>query len=83
MTPPPLLRLALALGLLPALAASALAGTGADQAVGPVLLAKGAYWAGFYDFWVGRLLRQDGIVMIALAVGAASLFIITRGWKRK
>jgi hypothetical protein len=47
------------------------------------VFARESYWDGFADFWVGRLKRQDGIVMVALGVGVVSLFIITRGkWKK-
>lgn len=45
--------------------------------------AKTSYWDGFSEFWTGRLKRTDGVVLLTLGVGAASLFIITRGkWKK-
>ena len=37
------------------------------------------YWHGFVEHWLGKLKQQNGVVMVALAVGAASLLIITRG----
>ncbi len=51
---------------------------------GPVApFAKASYWDGFSDFWTGRLKRTDGVVLLALGVGAVSLFIITRAkWKK-
>ena len=45
--------------------------------------ARASYWDGFSEFWTGRLKRTDGVVLLALGVGAASLFIITRAkWKK-
>ncbi|HET6573627.1 MAG TPA: hypothetical protein VFG68_08505 [Fimbriiglobus sp.] len=45
--------------------------------------AKASYWDGFSEFWTGRVKRTDGVVILALGVGAASLFIITRAkWKK-
>lgn len=45
--------------------------------------AKASYWDGFEDFWTSRMKRTDGVVLVALGVGAASLFIITRAkWKK-
>ena len=45
--------------------------------------AKTDYWEGFVEFWTGRLAKTDGVVLLALAVGCVSLFIITRGkWKK-
>jgi hypothetical protein len=45
--------------------------------------ARASYWDGFAEFWSGRLKRTDGVVLVALAVGAVSLFIITRAkWKK-
>jgi hypothetical protein len=45
--------------------------------------AKASYWDGFTEFWTGRLKRSDGVVLLALGVGAVSLFIITRAkWKK-
>jgi len=47
------------------------------------LFAKGEYWEGFTEFWTGRLKRTDGVVLLALGVGAVALFIITRTkWKK-
>jgi len=43
----------------------------------------GGYWAQFLEHWRGFFKHQNGIVMTALGVGAASLFIITRGKWRK
>ena len=43
----------------------------------------GGYWTGFWEHWGGYFKQQSGVVMIALGVGAVSLFIITRGkWKK-
>ncbi len=49
----------------------------------PAPLAKTDYWEGFTEFWTGRLKRTDGVVLLALTVGAVSLFIITRTRWRK
>jgi hypothetical protein len=47
----------------------------------PALL--GGYWAEFVEHWSGVFQKQNGVVMLALGVGAAGLFIITRGkWKK-
>jgi hypothetical protein len=47
------------------------------------LLAKGSYWSGFVEFWTSRVVRQEGVVLIAIGVGIVSLFIITRSkWKK-
>lgn len=41
------------------------------------------YWRGFVDFWAGAFLKQNGIVMLVLGLGAVGIFIITRGkWKK-
>ena len=43
----------------------------------------GGYWQNFLDHWLGYFEKQQGVVLIALGVGALSLFIITRGkWKK-
>ena len=48
-----------------------------------VAFARASYWDGFAEFWTGRLKRSDGVVLLALGVGAVSLFIITRAkWKK-
>ena len=45
--------------------------------------ARASYWDGFTEFWTGRMKRTDGVVLLALGVGAVSLFIITRAkWKK-
>lgn len=45
--------------------------------------ARTSYWDGFAEFWTGRIKRTDGIVLLAVGVGAVSLFIITRAkWKK-
>ncbi|MDB5307625.1 MAG: hypothetical protein JWO38_1827 [Gemmataceae bacterium] len=41
------------------------------------------YWHEFIDHWVGALKKQNGVIMVALGIGAVSLFIITRGKWRK
>ncbi len=47
------------------------------------LFARGNYWSGFWDFWTSRIVRQEGVVLIAVGVGIISLFIITRSkWKK-
>jgi hypothetical protein len=49
----------------------------------PVTFARVSYWEGFVDFWTSRVKRTDGVVLLALGVGAVSLFIITRAkWKK-
>ncbi len=43
----------------------------------------GTYRRGFVDFWTGAFKKQNGVVMLALGVGAIGIFIITRGkWKK-
>jgi len=42
-----------------------------------------SYWNGFVEHWMGVFQKQNGIVMLTLVVGAACLFIITRGKWRK
>ncbi len=69
MTRPLLLGLALALSAGPAAAA--------DPA--PAAPLFGGYASSFVDHWVEYFRKQNGIVMLALGVGAVSLFIITRG----
>ncbi len=69
------IRLVTALALLALAAAPAAAGDGA------VLV--GSYWDGFSDFWTGAFRKQNGIVMLALSVGAVCLFIITRSKAKK
>jgi hypothetical protein len=60
---------ALALVASPVLAAAPSAGA-------PVF---GGYWSGFVDHWGEAFQKQNGIILIALGVGAVSLVIITRG----
>jgi len=43
----------------------------------------GNYWQGFIEYWQGAFMKQNGIVMGVLGVGALALFIITRGKWRK
>jgi hypothetical protein len=41
------------------------------------------YWSDFVDHWFGYFSKQQGVVLVALGVGAVSLLIITRGkWKK-
>ena len=68
MTRPLLVAVALALSAGPAVAG--------QPSAAPVL---GSYWSSFLDHWGDFFKKQNGIVMAALGVGAASLFIITRG----
>jgi hypothetical protein len=69
--------LVLALLLIPLLATPAVAAEGRGAAV------FGGYWQAFLDYWESAFLRQNGIVMGVLGLGAAALFIITRGKWRK
>jgi hypothetical protein len=63
------------------LSTAAPAAAAAPPGCGPLL--AGSYWAGFIDHWSGVFQKQNGIVMVALLVGAVCLFIITRGkWKK-
>lgn len=39
----------------------------------------GGYWSNFIKWWGNLIGSQSGVVLVAMAVGAASLFIITRG----
>ncbi|HEY2909827.1 MAG TPA: hypothetical protein VGI99_06250 [Gemmataceae bacterium] len=49
----------------------------------PVTPLFGGYWADFLKHWTGVVKQQNGVIMVALALGALSLFIITRGkWKK-
>lgn len=41
------------------------------------------YWTNFVKWWGNLFASQSGVVMVAVLVGAASLFIITRGKWRK
>lgn len=52
-------------------------------AADPAPFARTNYWDGFVEFWSGRVMRTDGVVLLALGVGAVCLFIITRAkWKK-
>ena len=74
--------LVLALGLLLVLATSAPAAA-ADPSGAPLFATLREYWRGFVDFWAGAFLKQNGIVMLVLGLGAVGIFIITRGkWKK-
>ena len=74
------LALALAAASAVALSAAPLSAAEAAPAAAPVLA---SYWDGFFDHWAGVFQKQNGIVMAALLVGAACLFIITRGkWQK-
>ena len=43
----------------------------------------GRYWEGFKEYWISFIRRQDGVMLVALVVGAVSIFILTRGkWKK-
>lgn len=49
----------------------------------PNALFAGNYWSGFVEFWTSRVVRQEGVVLVAVGVGIVSLFIITRSkWKK-
>jgi hypothetical protein len=42
-----------------------------------------SYWDGFVEHWGSKIKKQNGVIMVVLAVGAVSLFIITRGkWNK-
>ncbi|HSQ56789.1 MAG TPA: hypothetical protein VLM40_13695 [Gemmata sp.] len=42
----------------------------------------GSYWSSFVEYWERSIMRQNGIVMLVLGLGAVALFIITRGkWR--
>ena len=66
----------LAVLLVALLATPASAATG-DRAV------FGSYWSSFVEYWESAIMRQNGIVMLVLGLGAVALFIITRGKWRK
>ncbi len=71
----------LVLGLFqsPALASSQLPAAAAASAH-PIYA---SYWDGFVEHWSGKMKKQNGIIGLVLVVGAASLFIITRGkWNK-
>ena len=79
-----------ALALLLALTLAAPRAVAAPPAVqvGPLVGAPAAttfasYWHGFIDHWSEAFKKQSGVIMIALGLGAVSLFIITRGKWRK
>jgi hypothetical protein len=57
--------------------------TAADPTAGATAPVFGGYLHGFFDFWMGQLRKQNGVIMFVLGVGAVSLFIITRGKWRK
>lgn len=49
----------------------------------PALAGGSSYWAGFKRYWGNFFGEVSGVVLVALIVGAVSLFIITRGkWGR-
>jgi hypothetical protein len=55
----------------------------AAETGGPLFGTLREYWRGFVDFWAGAFLKQNGIVMLVLGLGAVGIFIITRGkWKK-
>jgi hypothetical protein len=63
--------------LLVALLANPAAAATGDRAV------FGSYWRSFVEYWESALMRQNGIVMLVLGLGALALFIITRSKWRK
>ena len=76
---PRLRTFALALALLPRLAAPAAAAD--PTAVTPLF--GGSYLREFLDYWKGFFQKQNGVVMGVLCIGAVALFIITRGkWQK-
>ena len=62
----------------PAVLVLALTAAPAAAAPSPAPLFAG-YWHDFIEHWGGALKQQNGIIMVALGVGAVALFIITRG----
>jgi hypothetical protein len=70
--------LVLTLLLIPLLASPAAAADGHASAA-----VFGGYWQAFLDYWESAFMRQNGIVMGVLGLGAVALFIITRGKWRK
>jgi hypothetical protein len=69
--------LALALTCSPALASSQFATAAPCQPL------YASYWDGFVEHWGSKMKKQNGVIMVVLAVGAVSLFIITRGkWNK-
>lgn len=66
--------------LVPAVVALVLVAAPAGAADGsPLTPVFGGYWSGFVDHWGKALMKQNGIIMVVLGVGAVALFIITRG----
>jgi hypothetical protein len=73
-------RFLLAAPLIALAASPALAGELPVSSASPLFA---GYWSDFLDHWGGILRKQNGIILVALCVGAVSLFIITRGkWKK-
>ena len=68
--------LALAASLVWLLAVAPAAAPPAAVAATPLF---GDYIQGFIEHWGNVFKKQNGVIMIALAVGAVSLLIITRG----
>jgi hypothetical protein len=64
-----------------AMSASPLAAADPGSASTTPLVAS--YWDGFVDHWMSAIKKQNGVILVALGVGAVSLFIITRGKWRK
>lgn len=57
--------------------------TAAAGAAEPPPLLAGAYWEGFKSFWLGGLQKQNGMVLLGLALGTVCILIIVKGkWKK-
>ncbi len=70
------------LGLFAAALPQAAAAPATDPAPA-ALLGGTSYWQGFVEYWTGAVRKQNGVVMMALGLGAVCLFIITRAkWKK-
>jgi hypothetical protein len=41
--------------------------------------AVGGFWSNFCKYWVNLVGSVDGVILIALVVGAISIFVIVRG----
>ncbi len=73
----------LALGVVLGFALDALAAS--STLSGGVLLADGwrVYWQNFQAYWTRDFIRQGGLPLMVLALGALAIFIITRGkWQK-
>ncbi|MGL6096121.1 MAG: hypothetical protein ACRC7O_10040 [Fimbriiglobus sp.] len=49
------------------------------SAAGPMAPPVASYWSGFVDFWAGAIRNQNGVTLVALGVGIASVAVIASG----